>query len=210
MSTPSQTHVAECPTITVECPTDLSELGETITVTATLTGAGSSSNPTYNWNVSAGTIVGGQGTPTVTVKLDCQTMTATLEVGGLDPSCQNRASCSLIIERPPVARKFDQYGDIAFKDEKARLDRFAAQLKNEAGSSGYIVFYDGSSANAGKAERRASRSKIYLINTVGIDNDRILTVDGGGGRKELALELWIAPQGAVPPPDNTKALPKCP
>jgi len=35
------------------------------------------------------------------------------------------------------ARSFDEYGNIKFNDEKARLDNFAVQLQNAPGSQGY-------------------------------------------------------------------------
>ncbi len=45
---------------------------------------------TYNWSVSAGTITSGQGTSTITVDttgLGGQSVTATVSIGGADPSC---------------------------------------------------------------------------------------------------------------------------
>ena len=35
------------------------------------------------------------------------------------------------------AMKFDEYGNIKFNDEKARLDNYAIQLQNEPGAQGY-------------------------------------------------------------------------
>ncbi len=36
----------------------------------------------------------------------------------------------------PPAVKFDEYGNIKFNDEKARLDNYAIQLQNQPGVSG--------------------------------------------------------------------------
>jgi hypothetical protein len=187
-----------CPTITVDCPTALVELGTPATVTANVSGGPPSMSVTYNWSVSSGTISGGQGTPSITVDTTGaggQTITATVEIGGLAPECQRTASCTFTVGQPLVARKFDEYGDIRFNDEKARLDNFAIQLQNEPGSQGYIVVYAARTGPAGQAQARADRAKDYLVNTRGIDAARITTIDGGC-REDLTVELWIAPQGA--------------
>jgi hypothetical protein len=187
-----------CPTITVDCPTALVELGQSATVTANVSGGPPNMSLTYNWSVSGGTISGGQGTPSITVDTTGaggQTITATVEVGGLAPECQRTASCSFTVNQPVVARKFDEYGDIRFNDEKARLDNFAIQLQNEPGATGVIVAYGARTGPAGQAQARADRAKDYLVNTRGIDAGRIVTIDGGC-KENLTVELWIQPQGA--------------
>ncbi len=108
-----------------------------------------------------------------------------------------------------MSRKFDEYGDISFDDEKGRLDKFAAQLKNEPDSQGHIVFYNGVRANNRASQRQAKRGRAYLINTDGIDAKRIFAVKGGE-RDAMTIELWISPQGAPVPPDFVSPLPQCP
>jgi hypothetical protein len=188
-----------CPTVSVSCPSDVDQ-GATITYTAAVNG---DANVTYNWSVSAGTISGGQGTSSITVDttgLGGQSVTATVELGGLDPSCSRTASCTTSIKAPiPPAVKFDEYGNIKFNDEKARLDNYAIQLQNQPGSQGYILAYG---TCAGEAQARADRAKDYLVNTRGIDAGRLVTVDGGC-RSDLAVELWIVPTGATPPAAST-------
>ena len=185
--------VPPCPTVSVSCPSDV-DLGSPITFTASVNG---DANVTYNWSVSAGTITGGQGTSSITVDsagLGGQTVTATVELGGLDPSCSRTASCTTGV-RPsnPLAVKFDEYGNIKFNDEKARLDNYAIQLQNQPGAQGYILAYG---SCEGEAQARADRAKDYLVNTRGIDAGRLVTVDGGC-RSDLAVELWIVPTGAT-------------
>jgi hypothetical protein len=174
--------------------------GSAITFSSSLS---SSANVTYNWSVSAGTISSGQGTSSITVDtagLGGQTVTATVEVGGLDPACSRTASCSTSVTAPaPPATKFDEYGNIRFNDEKARLDNYAIQLQNQPGAQGYIIAYG---SCAGEAQARADRAKDYLVNTRGIDAGRIVTMDGGC-RADLTVELWIVPTGATPPAAST-------
>jgi len=188
-----------CPTVSVSCPSDVDQ-GSPITFSSSLSSA---ANVTYNWSVSAGTISSGQGSSSITVDttgLAGQTVTATLELGGLDPACSRTASCSTGVRPlPPVAVKFDEYGNIRFNDEKARLDNYAIQLQNVPGSQGYIVAYG---TCAGEAQARADRAKDYLVNTRGIDAGRLTTVDGGC-RSDLAVELWVVPTGATAPSAGT-------
>jgi hypothetical protein len=94
--------------------------------------------------------------------------------------------------------KFDEYGDIAFNDEKARLDNVAIELQNEQGSTGYIIAYGGRRSRANEAIKRANRAKDYLVNTHGIEPGRVKTVDGGY-REELTVELYIVATGGRAP-----------
>jgi hypothetical protein len=199
-----------CPAPTASCP-DAVDQGTPITFTV---GGNLNATPAitgYNWTVSAGTITSGQGTPSITVSTDNlagQSVTATVELVGVDPSCPRTTSCtSSVRPLPPKPRKFDEYGNIRFNDEKARLDNFAIQLQNEPTAQGYIIGYGSCDA---EGTTRGNRAKDYLVNTRGIDAGRLMVVDGGC-MPELKVELWIVPQGATPPaPDTTGAVSPCP
>ena len=200
-----------CPTVSVSCPSDV-EAGQPITFTASVSGGEAGFSPTYNWSVSAGTITSGQGTSTITVdttNIGGQSVTATVSIGGADPSCTGTtASCTSSVRPPPRNPvKFDEYGNIRFNDEKARLDNYAIQLQNEPGSTGTIIVY-GSCAGEGQA--RGDRAKDYLVNTRGIEAGRITVVDGGC-RADLTVQLWVVPQGSTPPAaDTSGAVDPCP
>jgi hypothetical protein len=200
-----------CPVVSVSCPTDV-EPNQPITFTASVSGGAAGATWTYNWSVSAGTISSGQGTSTITVDtngLSGQSVTATVSIGGADPSCTGTtASCTTSVKvAPPPARKFDEYGNIRFNDEKARLDNYAIQLQNEPGSQGTIIVYG---SCAGEAQQRGDRAKDYLVNTRGIEAGRITVVDGGC-RADLTVQLWVVPQGAAAPTvDTTGAIEPCP
>ena len=200
--------IPPCPTVSVSCPDNVQQ-GTPVTYTANVSGG--PGTQTYNWSVSAGTITSGQGTSSITVDTTGrggQSITATVELGGLDPSCPRTASCSTQIGLPPAAcRKFDEYGNIRFNDEKARLDNYAIQLQNEPTAQGYIIVY-GSCEGEGLA--RGNRAKDYLVNTRGIDGGRITVIDGGC-MPDLKVELWVCPAGAAAPqPDTTGAVSPCP
>ena len=200
-----------CPTVSVSCPNEV-EPNQPITFTASVQGGEPGATFTYNWSVSAGTISSGQGTSSITVDtagLAGQSVTATVSLGGADPSCTGTtASCTTSIKAPiPPAVKFDEYGNIRFNDEKARLDNYAIQLQNQPGAGATILVYG---SCAGEAQQRGDRAKDYLVNTRGIEAGRITVVDGGC-RSDLTVQLWIVPAGATPPAvDPAGAVDPCP
>src|SRR5690349_8031400 len=200
-----------CPTVSVSCPTDV-DANQPITFTASVSGGAEGATWTYNWSVSAGTISSGQGTSSITVDtngLAGQSVTATVSIGGADPSCTGTtASCTTGVKPPkPIAQKFDEYGNIRFNDEKARLDNYAIQLQNQPGAGGTIIVYG---TCAGEAQQRGDRAKDYLVNTRGIEAGRITVVDGGCA-SELKVQLWIVPSGAdAPQVDTSGAISPCP
>lgn len=196
-----------CPNVSVSCPADIMQ-GEPQTFNASVS---SGDSVTYNWTVSAGTITSGQGTSSITVDtagLGGQTVTATVELGGLDPSCSRTASCSTSISLPPqTCRKFDEYADLKFNDEKARLDNLAIQLQQEPGAQAYYVIFGSCDT---EAEARSARAVDYLVTARGIDRSRIVVVNGGC-RESLTVELWICPTGApAPTATNSATVDPCP
>lgn len=201
---------APCPVVSVSCPSDVEE-GQTITFSASVTSGDQSVTPTYNWSVSAGTITSGQGTSTITVDttgIGGQTVTASVDAGGYAPACSTTASCSTQVKTKPIIepQRFDEYGDIRFNDEKARLDNYAIQLQNTPGVEGYIIAYG---RCAGEGQTRADRAKNYLVNTRGIEAARIVTIDGGC-REDLSVQLWIVPAGAMKPAADSATVSPCP
>jgi hypothetical protein len=90
-----------CTYLSVSCPKDVNA-GEPLVISLSMSGGEPYMNPTYNWSVSAGTIIKGQGTPTIevdTADLVGQKVTATVEVNGLPPECQRIASCKVQIRK---------------------------------------------------------------------------------------------------------------
>ena len=198
-----------CPTVSVSCPSEV-EADQPITFTASVSGDTGGATTTFNWSVSAGTITSGQGTSTITVDTQgvAQSVTATVNIGGLDPSCNASASCTTGVRpKPQPPRKFDEYGNIRFNDEKARLDNYAITLQNEPGTTAVIIVYG---SCEGEAQQRGDRARDYLVNTRGIEAGRITVIDGGC-RSELLVQLWIVPAGSTPPAaETTDIISPCP
>jgi hypothetical protein len=187
-----------CPNVSIYCP-DVVQTGAPITFTASVSGGTAGVTPVYNWRVSEGTILSGQGTSTITVDtagLGGRQINATVEVAGYNLEC--RASCQSSIPAPPEPRRSDEFGEIARDDEKARLDLFAIELQNSPGAQGYIIGYGGSRPRFGDGQRRADRAREYLVTQRGVEASRLVTVNGGS-RATGSTELWVVPPGATPP-----------
>jgi hypothetical protein len=187
-----------CPNVSIYCP-DTVTLGAPVTFTANLSGGTAGITPVYNWTVTAGTIISGQGTPTIqvdTTGLGGQAITANLSVEGYNLNCP--ATCTVQVPRKISSTMIDYYPPIRLNDEKARLDNFAIQLQNDPNAKGYVVVYGGAKAKPAEKQGRIKRAYDYLVNTRGLSADRIITMEGGT-REVTTTELWIVPLGADPP-----------
>jgi hypothetical protein len=85
---------------------------------------------------------------------------------------------------------FDRYGNVAWEDEKARLDNFAIQLLQEPGYVGSIFVFNAPSMCRGEAQARAVRAKRYIVEHRGVPWNRVIWREEGY-RKELVTTLWI-------------------
>jgi hypothetical protein len=189
-----------CPTINIVCPESVKE-GEMATFSTTITGGRPAPGMTtsYDWTVSCGKIMSGQGTPTITVdSTGCsgQTIQSSVNLTGFGIPCP--ANCSVAIPIMNKPRKFDEYYDIARNDEKARLDNYAIQLQQEPGSQGYVFVYPSRKGGSTQAQARAQRIIDYLVTSRGIDSHR-LVVTMGPAHDGWLTELWVVPEGAPPP-----------
>lgn len=96
-------------------------------------------------------------------------------------------------ELPRIADpvKFDEWGDIFFGDEKARLDNAALQWQQYPQSIIYLVIYAGQQACVDEAKSRGIRAKNHLVKRQ-VPSEHIVWIDGGW-QKEVTTEVWIWP-----------------
>ena len=190
-----------CPKISVSSPSEV-DVGQPITFTASVTGGDPDLAPTYNWVLSAGTISSGQGTSVITVdtmNTDGASVTATVQLGGLDRMCKATALATTGVKpKPYPPRMFDRFGSLKPADRNARLDNFAIQLQNEPDAQASVIAYAGRTSVKGAAAVLLKKMWDYLVWTRGIEGGRIITVDGGL-RETATTELWIVPRGSTPP-----------
>ena len=189
--------VPVCPTVVISCP-NRATAGQPLEFTATVSG-GTPNLRLYNWSVSAGSIISGQGSNTIrvdTAGLAGSSVRASLSMGGFPMDCS--ASCAVQFPVPIEPRKFDEFPKISHNDEKARLDNYAIELHNDPTATAYVIVYPGQQGRAAEVQRQTTRIVEYMTNSRGIDARRIVTVVGPT-RPQLTVELWICPQGCKPP-----------
>ncbi len=89
-----------CPKITIECPTELVAKGNPHPVSVNIVGADNKEKLSYQWSVSNGEIVEGQGTTSIKVRVinSYEPTKVTIKVCGLGGGCQNTTWCSFIVQ----------------------------------------------------------------------------------------------------------------
>lgn len=185
-----------CPNVAIECPNRV-VVNEPLTLRSTVSG-GSNVRQTYNWTVSNGRILDGQGTDTIhvdTTGLAGQSITTTLSMGGYNLDCS--ATCAVQFPVPVECKKFDDFPNIASNDLKARLDNYAIAMQNDPKATAYIIVYPGVHGRPGEVQKNTTRGVDYLVNSRGINAQRIVTLVGPA-RDALLVELWLCPQGTKP------------
>jgi hypothetical protein len=187
-----------CPTVGITCPEQI-KAGQPVTFSSSLSGGTGNVPSIFNWTVSSGRIISGQGTSSITVDtsgLEGQSLKASLSMGAYEVECA--ASCTIEFPIPLTSRKFDEFPDIARNDEKARLDNLVIELQNDPTATAYVVIHPGARGRAGAVQARSTAITDYLVNSRGIDSRRIVTLVGSQ-REDLMVELWVSPQGAPSP-----------
>ncbi len=91
---------------------------------------------------------------------------------------------------------FDEYGAIAFNDEKARLDNFAIQIIESSGRGTLEVFGPSRKIRA-QQMKRAARGKDYLVRRRGVEPQHLLIMDGGYSTTSYT-RLSLYPIGKIP------------
>lgn len=192
-----------CPVITVTGPASIVSPGENMTFTASVTG-GSPDSTTYNWTVSAGMIVSGQGTPTIVVQTDRamggMSVTATLEVANADwlMECTRTASETGTVVSNHSARLVDEFRTAGSNCEEgfARLDAFLIELQNNPNDQGVIILY--SETVAPRSGRIRKQQLVSYLRSRKFDQTRVTFIDGSL-MKDAMTQFWMVPPGAESP-----------
>ena len=178
-------------------------VGETVTFTANVNEEDESF--VYNWSVSDGTIVEGLGTPVVKVITTPEEaekeITVTVELKNFPSNCVNKASQKAFVSRgnadPIVA---DEYGKLSDRDEKARLDNIAIQLKQNKEFKAYFIIYLPKKNLSEIAKKHISKIKNHLVKNQKISEDRIVVFTNEAD--VMRTRIYFVPAGAIfPNPD---------
>lgn len=185
-----------CATISVTPPSSATAPGDTMTFTANVSG-GSQTDVTYNWSVSAGTIVEGQGTPVIRVStagLQNTNITATVDVGGQCAECPRIFSESGIVSGIPVSIVVIEIEGVQQADEiKQRVDQFFTELANNPSATGTIINYG---TDREVAKRKADIEKAIAFRNYDISR---VTFVRGGSEPGIRTRFFLVPAGAEQP-----------
>lgn len=112
------------------------------------------------------------------------------------------------------ARKFDELEVYNCEDLKVRVFNFIAGIKNETGSKGYIVIYEGK-YKAFSYDKNGNSTSKFVLPRIGEANSRLQLIKqhfeflgyssknivflNGGFRENLITEFWLVPEDAEQP-----------
>lgn len=164
------------------------------------------SRPIYDWSVSNGEIISGQGTRSIQVKTSPNSqgnltvqVRVTAQAGGyLNGSVTE--SCIIPFEDLPVPVLKDEFAFSVQGELKARLDAYFIELANNPSDQGYIFIFPKSAAEQARIER-------IIRDFIGwrkYDPSRVTTVIGEKSSRTI-LQFWLKPPGADAPKPELNA-----
>jgi len=192
------------------CPTSFNVIspampvseGDTLTFTAVIDGG--PSGMTYNWTISAGTIISGQGTSIIKVNTEGLAgvfVTATLELGGIPANCNRTASSTTDVMPAPV--KISSLDYTTAQALTGAVQKFIAQIKlNDlsVGQTGFVFIYRGPATTDAQVKSFFATIKSAFTNKGILEFQyRILE---GGKRKKTSFEFYQVKDGMNDPKPN--------
>ncbi len=197
--------VCECPTVSVTGPGSATTPGDVMTFTANASG-GNVTDLTYNWTVTQGEIIEGQGTPSIRVQTSAamggQNVTATVTTGSAICPCTGTVSETGIIATPETFTERDRFGPLPNDEVRARVENFYIELNNTPSATGYIIIYG--------TEREITRREKQIRDSIrfrNLDPNRVTIVRGGDKGTGVETVFYIVPSGVTPPTPETSSTP---
>lgn len=179
--------------------------GEIMTVSADIESSNSNQGITYQWKLTGGRIISGQGTNSIkidTTGLGGIAIIATAEIK-TDGGCNVNKSKELsILSSDSGSAGINLGSSIDFSE----LDNFANSLWEDLDSVGYIISYGGLPKCSTEAKDLSRAAMRYLDRQKIIDLSRIVIIDGGF-LPQRRLQLYVVPRWAATPKPDKNALP---
>jgi hypothetical protein len=181
------------------------QAGTPMKFVATLSGKTDGLTLGYEWKVSAGTIISGQGTCSIVVDttgLSNVNITAEVTITGLPACCPNVASETGSVVAKPERELWDEFGPLSNDDVKARIQNLYVELGNYPNGQGYIIIY-GTEKEMAARERQIHEAVRFL----NFDGKRLTIVRGGANPRGAGAwsKVWIVLPGAeLPRPDDNE------
>lgn len=200
----------QCPTLSVSGPTAAVAEGTPATLTLNLSGIDvKAAGVTYNWQLSDGSLVSGQGTNTVSIDTagtGGKSIKAEVDILGVSPTCKRFTDFTFAVKKTVVSQLIDEFVPTGSKAERSKLETAADMVTLTEGSSLYIIRYEGVRADKNAALKAANSAVSHLRKHM--DKSATIEVIDGGYRTETTLEFWLVPTGAArPTPSKTVSKP---
>lgn len=191
----AQDKPADCPTITVLGPPGVTKPGEPMRFTATVGGT-SHETLRFEWTLSRGKILSGQGTTEISTTFDHNyNLTATLRVIGLPAGCPATASGTAAVVVDVAATMVDEVPQHANKIDKVRFGKLFDQLAKNPAARGYIIEYFPRRTTRKAIDRRLQLVGKYLAGKN--LSDRITTIAATGPTPRT--KYYLVPPGSDNP-----------
>ena len=185
--------VCECATLTVSGPTGEAAPGDVLTFTANLAG-GTTTDYTYEWTVTQGTIIEGQGTQSIRVQttpeMVGQNVTATFNIRSAICEVCNRSEATTFSFPAAPESVLTTVGAVSNDEVRGILDNYFIELQNDPTSRGVII-------NSGTA-REITRRETLIRNHIRLrkfDASRIEFLRGGDRGTGIETRLYRVPAG---------------
>lgn len=183
---------SNCPTFSVEHPPSY---GEKMIFKVVFRDDFDLSNLKFNWIVSVGNLLSGQGTNSIVVKPRGTEASATIKLTGLPAECGNTASESVVWD-PPFIILVDEYSKISSKDELEKLDMLTKELQNDPTTQAFIIKTFPRNLSRAKLSERLKQT-LKLVKSLWIDESRFtFGINFKGEEKTL---IFLVPAGAKSP-----------
>lgn len=187
-----------CPTISVRGQAGIPEPNEPVTFVASIGEENKEFDLKYNWTVSSGEIIEGQGTLTVKIlqKDLGESFTATLEVIGLPKRCRNTVSETTYINIVLDPVQFDQFSISISRIDKARLENLGIEINKNPSAKAYIIEHFEKKVSR-EAIARKNKATVNYLKRIGIGTDRFALLNALTDTN--LTQFFIVPAGATPP-----------
>lgn len=189
-----------CPTLEIQGPWGPTQPGDTVNYTLSLTG--DTVGLSFKWTTSVGTIVEGQGTRSIKLKLDekdGRSPTATVDIIGLPEGCTSSASeTSPFGDYAPQAVMIKEFLNKGTRINFAAFQELRVVGNNYPNNQMFVIEYIPAGASKSSIDRRVRQTRKYL-DKLDFEADRVTVVTVEGKGKAILTKMYRVPPGALNP-----------
>lgn len=160
-----------CPEFMIVGPAGVWMPEETVSFQASVSGSLPDSAK-FVWTVNGGTIIAGQGTPTITMLIDKtagDTIVARLNIEGLPSNCTSEVTDSITICIPLAPILIDEFPTPNGEIDVARLTSAAKERQNNPTNQLYIIEYFPPGTAESQKSEKIRKIKEDLAKVLGFD-----------------------------------------